>query len=101
MARLADPSGSLIPKGQKKINESGGERGRAIRMRRSRLSSAGRWQGCSRGSPAVRCGRGPIAWRRPPARAPRGRGPAGRGWLLRGRGVLVVAEVEVVEVGVG
>jgi hypothetical protein len=33
MARLADPSELLTPKRAKKINESGGERGRAMRMR--------------------------------------------------------------------
>src|SRR5215218_6339674 len=101
MARLADPVWLADPERAKKIDESGGERGRAMRMRPAQAQLG--WpvvkavvETRPRSDPGAA-----IARRRPPARAPSGRGPAGRAWLLRGRRVLVVAEVELVEVGVG
>src|SRR5215218_5593397 len=95
MARLADPVWLADPERAKKIDESGGERGRAMRMRPAQAQLG--WpvvkavvETRPRSDPGAA-----IARRRPPARAPSGRGPAGRAWLLRGRRVLVVAEVEV------
>jgi hypothetical protein len=98
-------SDALIPKKAKKISGFRGGVGRTMIVPTdaslsfvSASSAEGTWAWVESVRPA---GRMDCPCMSRLARAPGGRGPAGHLVALRGRGVFVGAEVEVVEVGVG